>query len=65
MTANPSNALFAIDAAESSNSFWRKINVICQNRCLKTFKHAGLVQELRVAPITNQRFKFTVTWYNR
>lgn len=42
MAANLSNALFAIDAAEFSNSFWRKINAICQTSCLQMFKQAGL-----------------------
>lgn len=42
MAANLYNALFAINAAESSNSFWRKINAICQNSCLQMFKQAGL-----------------------
>lgn len=34
MAANLCNALFAINAARSSNSFWREINVIWQNNCV-------------------------------
>ncbi len=41
MAANYCNALFAINAAESSNLFWRKINAIRQNSCLQMFKQAG------------------------
>lgn len=40
MAANYCNALFAVNAAESSNLFWRKINAICQNSCLQMFKQA-------------------------
>lgn len=42
MAANLSNALFAINAAESSNSFGRKVSAICQNSCPQMFKQAGL-----------------------
>lgn len=37
MEANLSNALFATSAAESSNSFCRKIDAICQNGDLQMF----------------------------
>lgn len=39
--ANLCNAVFAINAAESSNSFWRGINAICQNSSLQMFKQDG------------------------
>lgn len=42
MAANLCNALFSINAAESTNSLWRKINGICQNSCLQMFKQAAL-----------------------
>lgn len=42
MAANLYNALFSVNAAEFTNSFWRKINAICQNSCLQMFKPAVL-----------------------
>lgn len=42
IAANLRNALFSINAAESSNLFWREIKAICQNSCLQMFKQAGL-----------------------
>lgn len=41
-----SNALFAINAAESSNLFWMKINVMRQNQCLQMFKQTRLIAGL-------------------